>query len=108
MLNQLSMEKKKNIHERLPVTPEELLKDPKWQETSHPGAKENGHRTFENTETGEKLRHDEAKPGEYGHKEEAHWHRPNPNKTGKLDEYLDVNDIPVPRNSPESHLYPPE
>jgi hypothetical protein len=101
------MEKKKNIDERLPSSPDELLKDPDWKETTHPDAKENGHRTFENKETGEKLRHDEAKPGEPGHKGESHWHRYNPDKTNKRNQYLDENDLPVPKDSPESHLYPP-
>jgi hypothetical protein len=98
--------KKKQIDERLPGDPDELLNDPNWEETSHPNAKEHGHRTFENKETGEKLRYDEGKPGVPGHKGESHWHRFNPDKTSKLDEYLDANDNPVPENSDPSHLYP--
>ncbi len=105
--NQLAMGKKQ-IDARLPGSPDELLNDPNWKETTHPDAKAKGHRTFENKETGEELRYDEAKPAAPGHKGESHWHRPNPNSINRSDEYLDANDIPVPRNSPESHLYPPE
>ena len=90
----------------LPANPDELLKRPGWKETTHPDAKDSGHRTFENKETGEKLRHDEAKPGNSGHRGESHWHRFNPNAKNRFDEYLDANNVPVPRNSPESHLYP--
>ena len=86
--------------------PNQMLLDPNWKETSHPNAKEAGHREFENTETGEKLRYDEGKSGETGHKGESHWHRYNPNSTSRLNEYLDENNNSVPRNSPESHLYP--
>ena len=97
---------KKQIDTRLPDSPDELLDDPNWEETSHPEAKEHGHRTFENTKTGEKIRYDEAKPGTTGHKAQDHWHRFNPDKTSKLDEYLDANDNPVPEHSDPSHLYP--
>jgi RHS repeat-associated protein len=58
-VNQLAMGKKQ-IDARLPNDPDELLNDPNWEETTHPKAKENGHRTFENKATGEKLR--EAEP----------------------------------------------
>lgn len=111
-LSQLALNKKqdngknKQIDERLPSNPDDLLNDSNWQETGHPGAKAKGHRFFENKETGEKLRHDEGKPGESGHEGESHWHRYNPNSTGKHDEYLDANDYPVRRHSNESHLYP--
>ena len=97
---------KKQIDARLPNSPDELLNNPDWEETSHPIAKEKGHRTFENKAKGEKLRYDEGKPGETGHKGEPHWHRPNPDSTSRHDEYLDANGNPTPRNSEESHLYP--
>lgn len=58
--------------------------------------------------TGEKLRYDEGQPGESGHKGKSHWHRFNPDKTGKNNEYLDANDHPVHKHSNESHLYPLE
>ena len=97
---------KKQIDARLPNSPDELLNDPDWEETSHPSAKENRHRTFENKAKGEKLRYDEGKPGETGHKGESHWHRHNPDTTSRHDEYLDADDNPVPEHSDPSHLYP--
>lgn len=101
-----SIYKSGSVDPSLPINPDDLLKRPDWKETTHPDAKEGGHRTFENKETGERLRHDEAKPGASGHRGESHWHRFNPNSKNRFDEYLDANNIPVPRNSPESHLYP--
>lgn len=101
-----SMQRKKQVDARLPDNPDELLNDPNWEETSHPGAKEKGHRTFENKETGEKLRHDAAKPGATGHKGESHWHRHNPDSTGDIDKYLDAKGNPVSDGHPDSHLYP--
>ena len=96
------------VDTRLPQDPDSLLKDPRWKEISHPNAREQGHRTFENQETGEKLRYDEGKPGQPGHKGQSHWHRYNPDsQIGKKDEYLNASDSPVARDSPESHLYPP-
>jgi hypothetical protein len=59
--------------------------------------------TFENKAKGEKLRYDEGKPGETGHKGESHWHRPNPDTTSRHDEYLDADDNPVPEHSDPSH-----
>ncbi len=96
------------VDTRLPQDPDSLLKDSRWKEISHPDAREQGHRSFENQETGEKLRYDEGKPGQPGHKGQSHWHRYNPNsQMGKKDEYLNAKDSPVAKDSPESHLYPP-
>jgi len=102
------MYKNKQRDERLPKDPEGLLNDHNWKETSHPEAKEKGHRIFENKKTGEKLRYDEAKPGEAGHKGESHWHRFNPDTTSRQDKFLDANDNPAPEHSEQSHLYPYE
>jgi len=102
------LSKSGNIDPSLPVNPDDLLKKPEWKETTHPDAEKHGHRTFENEETGDKLRHDEGKPWETGHNAHDHYHRPNPNKTGKHDEYLDNEFKPVPRHSDKSHLYSPE
>ena len=96
------------LDSKLPSTPEKLLESSSWKETSHPLAKERGHRMFENKDTGEKLTYDEAKPGEPGHKGRSHWHRYNPNSTGDHDMYLDAKGDPVAKGSPESHLYAPE
>ncbi|MES2345443.1 MAG: RHS repeat-associated core domain-containing protein, partial [Chlamydiota bacterium] len=100
--------RKQQIDERLPKQPDDLLENPEWEEISHEDAKEKGHRTFQNAQTGEKLRYDEGKSGEFGNRGESHWHRYNPNSTSRHDEYLDVNNMPAPRNSPESHLYSSE
>ncbi|MBI5346976.1 MAG: RHS repeat-associated core domain-containing protein [Chlamydiae bacterium] len=105
-LNQKLAMGKKQIDVQLPNSPDELLNDPNWEETSHPEAKENGHRTFENTKTGETIRYDAGKPGTTGHKAEDHWHRHNPDSTGDIDKYLDAKGNPVPDGHPDSHLYP--
>ncbi len=41
-----------------------MKQKPDWEETTHSDAGKNGHRTFENKETGEKLRHDQEKSQE--------------------------------------------
>lgn len=94
------------IDARLPGSPDELLNDPNWEETSHPDAKENGHRTFENKETGEIIRYDTGKSGATGHKAQDHWHRHNPDSRGDIDKYLDAQGNPVPDGHSDSHLYP--
>ncbi len=103
-----SMYKSGSVDPSLPANPDDLLKRPGWKETTHPDAGKKGHRTFENKETGEKLRHDEGRPNESGHEKYSHYHRPNPNKSSKHDEYLDHNHNPVGRHSDASHLYSPE
>lgn len=99
------MTKKKTIDPTLPADPDNLLKKPDWKETTHPDAGKKGHRTFENTKTGERLRHDKGKPGETGHKAQDHYHRQVPNQTGGYN-YVDGNGNPVPPGSEQSHLYP--
>jgi hypothetical protein len=89
----------------LPANPDDL-KSQGYDETSHPDAAAAGHRTFENPATGDKVRHDQGKPGAPGHEGEDHYHRYNPNATGKSDQYLDANGNPVPRGSDASHLTP--
>jgi hypothetical protein len=93
----------------LPKNPEEMLEHG-YNETSHPSAAESGHRTFENPETGDKLRFDKGDPDAppKSHAANDHYHRENPNATGKRDAYLDSDGKPCPRNSDESHLYPEE
>jgi hypothetical protein len=89
----------------LPANPDDLLAQG-WNETSHPGAAKLGHRTFENPKTGEIIRFDKGRPGEPGFEGKDHYHRPNPNKTGKHDEYLDLSGNPVARGSGPSHIPP--
>ena len=101
----MARSKKGGIDSNLPKNPE---KDKNWKDISHPKAKENGHSTYKNKKTGEVIRLDKGKPGDFGHKTHDHYHRLNPNKTGNHDAYLDAYGRPVPERSEESHLYPPE
>jgi RHS repeat-associated protein len=94
-----------NCDAGLPTNPDDLL-DKGYKETSHPKAAAAGHRSFENPETGDKLRFDKGKSGQPGHGGNDHYHRENPNSTGKQDAYLDKNGDPCARGSCESHLYP--
>ena len=87
----------------LPDGPEGLLEQG-YTETTHPAAAENGHRTFE--KDGETIRFDEGDPNKPGHAGRDHFHRDNPNMTGKQDRYLDRNGNPVAKGSDASHLYP--
>lgn len=87
----------------LPKNPNDLTKQG-YTETSHPGAKKAGHRTFE--KPGDKVRFDEGKPGSPGHEGTDHYHRYNPSSTGKRDQYLDKEGNPCCRGSDESHLSP--
>ena len=65
-----------------------------------------GHRTYENPNTGDQIRFDEGEAGRSGHAGKDHYHRYNPNSTGKNDRYLDRHGNPVPDGSKASHLYP--
>lgn len=103
-----SLYKSGSVDPSLPANPDDLLKRPGWKETTHPEAGKKGHRTFENKETGEKLRHDKGKSWGTGHKAHDHYHRPNPNATGKHDEYLDGRGNPTRDQSDPSHIYSPE
>lgn len=101
--------KKGSIDPNLPANPDELLKRPGWKETTHPNARKKGHRSFENQQTGEKLRYDQGKSGETGHRGHDHYHKPNPNNTnGRHDKYLDGKGNPVPDESDASHIYHPD
>jgi len=85
--------------------PNDLLKRG-YKETSHPKAAEKAHRSFENPKTGDRVRHDEGRPGAPGHEGRSHYHRENPNATAKKDQYLDKSGNPTSRGSDASHLYP--
>jgi RHS repeat-associated protein len=89
----------------LPANPD-ALKEEGYHDTSHPEASAAGHRTFENPQTGDKVRFDQGKPGAPGHEGTDHYHRYNPKATGKGDQYLDATGKPVPRGSDASHLKP--
>ncbi len=93
----------------MPANPDDLLKRPGWKETTHPNAGEKGHRAFENTETGEKLRYDEKKLDAPGHRGHNHYHRLNPNSVkGRHDKFLDAQGNPVADESDASHIYQPD
>jgi RHS repeat-associated protein len=89
----------------LPANPD-ALKDEGYHDTSHPDAAAAGHRTFENPQSGDRVRFDKGKPGAPGHEGTDHYHRPNPQATGKGDQYLDANGKPVPRGCDASQLKP--
>ncbi|MDE3046513.1 MAG: RHS repeat-associated core domain-containing protein [Verrucomicrobiota bacterium] len=90
-----------------PKYPEILEKDPEWKETTRPGQKENDHREFENTKTGEKIRFDKGDPAKPGHGKYDHHHHLKPSSEGDY-HYLDGKGNIVPRGSDPSHLYNPE
>lgn len=89
----------------LPANPDDLTQQG-YHDVSHPDASAAGHRTFVDPATGDKVRHDQGTPGANGHEGEDHYHRYNPNSTGKSDQYLDANGKPVPGGSEPSHLKP--
>lgn len=91
-----------------PTLPKDPFKDKKLQDISHPDARAKGHYQFKDKKTGRILEYDKGKPGEPGHKGHDHYHRPNPNSTGKHDEYLDGCGRAVSDKSEESHLYHPD
>ncbi len=89
----------------LPANPSDLV-DQGYHDVSHPEAAAAGHQTLEHPETGDRVRFDKGKPGAPGHEGTDHYHRDNPNATGKKDQYLDKDGNPVPRGSDASHLKP--
>ncbi len=97
--------KKGSVDPTLPINP---FKDPGLEDISHPDGKANGHYEFKDRKTGKILEYDKGQPGANGHKAYDHYHRPNPDKTGKRNRYLDGAGRPVPDGSEASHLYPPE
>jgi RHS repeat-associated protein len=97
--------KEGSVDPTLPIDPHN---NDNYEDVSHPNAKGKGHHKFRDKRTGEVIEYDEAKPGQPGHKGHDHYHRPNPNRTGKSDWYLDSKGNPVPDSSEPSHLYPPE
>ncbi|ULA65590.1 MAG: exported protein of unknown function [Nitrospira sp.] len=89
----------------LPKNPDDLLNQG-YREVSHPNAAEKGHRSFENPETGDKLRFDKGDPSEKGMKARDQYHRENSNTTGKQDKYLDKDGNPCRDGCRASHLFP--
>ncbi|MDP1834319.1 MAG: RHS repeat-associated core domain-containing protein [Chlamydiales bacterium] len=95
--------------EKFPGAPQDLEKDSRWEEISHPQARGRGRRRFKNRDTGEILEYDKGRPGEPGHRGHDHYHRPNPRSDGRSgEEYLDHIGNPCSDGSNRSHLYPPK
>lgn len=86
----------------LPANPDELLGQG-WQEEQ---TRAPNRRRFRNPETGEVLEFDKAQPGKPGWRGRDHYHRPNPDKTGDGDAYLDRYGNPVRDGSGPSHIPP--
>lgn len=84
-----------------PYTPDQLSSD--WQETTDT-KNQSGSRNFKNDKTNEEIRFDPGKEGKPGWEGKNHWHRLNPNRTSKGDEYLDRFGNAVPRGSGPSHI----
>ncbi|WP_127125374.1 RHS repeat domain-containing protein [Pseudoflavitalea rhizosphaerae] len=84
-----------------PSSPDELGDG--WNDVTDPRNK-SGSKEYQNQETGEKIRWDPGKQGENGWEGKNHWHRYNPNSTGKKDLYLDKSGNPVARGSHPSHI----
>ena len=101
----IKLERKKGSVD--PSLPEDPHTNPDLEDISHPEAREKGHYRFKDKLTGEIIEYDKGKPGYPGHKGHDHYHRPNPDRTGKDDWYLDSKGNPVPNRSEPSHLYPP-
>ena len=89
-----------------PTLPLDPFKDPNLEDVTHEEARKTENYKFEDKRTGEVLEYDKGKPGKPGHGANNHYHRPNPNTTGKRDYYLDAKGNPVPKGSELSHLYP--
>lgn len=93
-------------HENIdPTLPKDPFNDPSWTDVSHPKGAQHGHYEFLDPNTGEKIRFDKGNPKEQGHKSKDHYHRYNPNATGREDKYLDNKGNPTAKDSDASHLY---
>lgn len=88
-----------------PANPDDLV-DEGYEETSHPKAAEKGVRRFKDSKTGDEVEFHKGKPNRPGWEGKDHYHRLNPNRTGKGDHYLDKSGRPAPKNSDRSHLEP--
>lgn len=94
-----------SVASTLPTSPDLLLTDG-WTEVTDSRAAKSNTRVFTENSTGLRIRFDKGVSGEHGFRGTDHYHIDNPNATGKLDQYLDVNGNPVPRGSRKSHILP--
>lgn len=96
----------KAVIKHLPSNPSKLVENG-WKETTHPKMRQyTNSRTFYDPETNLTVRFDKGNPEEHGFAAKDHYHVENPNATGKLDAYLDINGNPVSRGSSASHILP--
>ena len=90
-----------------PTDPSQL--GPDWEDKTDPRkAKNTNDRNYVNKKTGDEIEWHPAKKGETGYGGKNHWHRINPNKTGKKDYYLDKNGKPIHKNNYGSHIPAPK
>ena len=93
------------IASSLPKTGEELLSQG-WKDISHPKQAENGSFTYEDSNTGLRIRFDEAVPDAPGFLGKNHYHIFNPDAHSNRDLYLDRDGNPCARGSRGSHILP--
>jgi len=96
---------KTNPPKELPENPDDLLDDG-YEETTHSEVQEGSTRTFRNPETGDEVEFHKGGLSKPRWRGKDHWHRYNPNATGKRDAMLDKNGNPVPKGSKASHIEP--
>ncbi|MCB2262170.1 MAG: hypothetical protein LGR52_04420 [Candidatus Thiosymbion ectosymbiont of Robbea hypermnestra] len=64
------------------------------------------HKKYRDPKTNDGVKSYKGKPNNPSWRERDHWHRHNPNKTGKDDAMLDKNGNPVPKYSKASYIEP--
>lgn len=77
-----------------------------WKDISHPRQAKNGSFTYQDPETGLRIRYDKAKLSETGFAGKHHYHILNPAAHDSSDMYLDKDGNPCSRGSKESHILP--
>ena len=88
-----------------PCSPDDLSEE--WEEITDSRMRENSNRRkFRNKRTGAIINFDQGDANQTGERSKDHWHRDNPNKINKRNQYLDEKGNEVGRNSPESHITP--
>jgi hypothetical protein len=98
--------RRKGQEANFPGAPQQLEKDPDWEEVTHPEQRKVGHREFKNTKTGERIRFDKGNPIEAGHEAKDHYHKYNPDSSKRKEYYLDSEGKPCPKYSPDPDCYP--
>ena len=83
-----------------------IVEKGEWNEISHPQQAANGSHTYEDSNTGLRIRYDEPVTGASGFVGKDHYHILNPNAQSNKDRYLDKDGNPVPKGSKASHILP--